>query len=521
MTRLRLSGFRKGFAYVRDLPGRTPLRVQLVIVLLVLMMIGLALSAIAGTTALRGYLLDRVDNQLQDTARGAMRSGQLPGNLEGMGPPDRLLNQPALTGGFFSEVTDIDGVGNGFLRVPTDSSQSGPALPPLTLDVVEDLSGDPFTVEAEDDGYDWRILVTALPDGSGSLVVGTSLTDVTNTVGRLVVIQAFVSIIVLGVLGLAGYAIVRSSLRKLVAVEQTAAAIAGGDLSRRVDVGDERTEIGRLGSALNTMLGTIESSFAAQRASEADARESEARMRRFVGDASHELRTPLTSIRGFAEVQRQQADLPIVERNRLNDRIEAEAKRMGLLVEDLLLLARLDQQRPIERHPVEVAEVVRDAVQDASVLAPEHDVRLNVRVSDTDSLILGDRARLRQIVSNLLANAYVHTPAGTRVDITVEASDESVSVVVADNGPGLSQEDASRVFERFFRSDPSRTRASGGSGLGLSIVSSLVTAHGGSISLDTSLGNGAKFSVAFPRVRFENEGDETLETSTESHENGV
>jgi two-component system OmpR family sensor kinase len=519
--RPNVSGLRAKFTELRTLPDRTPLRVQLVLVLLALVMVGLALSAVAGTTALRGYLLARVDDQLQDTARGAMRSGQLPGNLEGSGPPDRSLNQPALTGGFFSEVTDASGTGKGFLRVPTDSSQSGPRLPLLTLDKVEELSGEPFTVDAESAGYDWRMLVTALPDGSGALVVGTSLTDVRNTVGRLMVIQLFVSVIILALLGLAGYAIVRSSLRKLVAVEQTAAAIAGGDLSRRVDAGDERTEVGRLGSALNTMLGTIETSFAAQKASEEEARESESRMRRFVGDASHELRTPLTSIRGFAELQRQQSELPTNERNRLNARIEAEATRMGLLVEDLLLLARLDQQRPLEQQPVEVAEVVRDAVQDSNVLAPEHEVELEARVPDSDTVVLGDRSRLRQIVSNLLSNAYVHTPARTHVRVELTAGDDIVRVTVADDGPGMNEEDAARVFERFFRSDPSRTRASGGSGLGLSIVSSLVSAHGGTISLVTSPGNGAAFAVVFPRVRFENESDETGETDVESHENGL
>jgi two-component system OmpR family sensor kinase len=515
LSSARLDPVHKRLSAISSIPARTPLRVQLVFVLLALVTVGLAVSAVAGSTALKGYLLDRVDAQLRDTVRGGLSSGRLPGSLEAPGAPERVFSGPALTEGFFSQATNEEGVGKGLLRVPTDSDQTGPRLPSLTLDVVDQLDGKPFTVDPESSGDDWRILVRGLPDGSGALVVGTSLTDVTNTVGRLMFIQLVVSVVVLGVLGIAGYAVVRSSLRKLVHVEQTAAAIAGGDLSRRVEVGDERTEIGRLGSALNTMLSTIEESFAAQQASEAEARASEDRMRRFVGDASHELRTPLTSIRGFAEVQRQQTSLDIAERNRLTARIEAEAKRMGLLVEDLLLLARLDQQRPLERLSVELTSIVRDAVADGAVLAPEHEVQLDIADGAEEAIVLGDPSRLRQVFTNLLSNAYVHTPPGTKVNVSVDASDEHVTVVVADNGPGMSAEDAQRVFERFFRSDPSRTRASGGSGLGLSIVSSLVNAHHGTISLDTSPGNGASFSVAFPRVRFENDVDASDEIASD------
>lgn len=481
-----------------------PLRVQLVLVLLTLVTVALLISGVAGTTALRGYLLARVDDQLQDTSRGALASGRLPAALEGAAPPDRSFNAPALTEGFFSEVVDTNGLGNGILRVPTDSDQSGPKLPSLTHDEATKRDGTPFTVDAQGRGDNWRILVTQLSDGR-ALVVGTSLTDISNTVTRLIIIQLSVSVIVLILLGVAGFAIVRSSLRKLVQVEKTAGEIAAGDLSKRVDVGDERTEIGRLGGAFNTMVDRIETSFAAQQASEAEARASEERMRRFVGDASHELRTPLTSIRGFAEIQRQQANLDLSERDRLTNRIEAEAKRMGLLVEDLLLLARMDQQRPLEQEPVEIADLVTDTVDDTRVLSSDHEVSLHVSDTARDALVIGDPNRLRQIVTNLMSNSYVHTPAGTKVNVSVDATDESVNVVVADNGPGLSEDDAARVFERFFRSDPSRTRASGGSGLGLSIVSSLVAAHNGTISLHTTPGAGASFSVTLPRVRIEDE----------------
>lgn len=498
---------RRAVSWGRSLFDRTPLRVQLVCVVLILVTVALVLAGVAGTAALRGYLLERVDDRLHDTARGAMASGRLPGALDGdRGGPlreERNFNGPALAEGFFTEVADEYGNGTGYLRVPAGSQQTAPQLPSLSLDNVAKRDGKPFTVDAKDRGDRWRILVTALPDNAGSLVVGTSLTDVSNTLTRLVIIQLCIGIIVLLLLGITGYAAVRSSLRKLVRVEQTAAAIAGGDLTQRIDAGDERTEVGRLGTALNSMLGRIESSFAAQQASEAQARESETRMRRFVGDASHELRTPLTSIRGFAELQRQAVNMDAEERNRLTARIEAEATRMGLLVEDLLLLARLDQQRPLERDAVDIVDLVDDVLADAPVLGGDHPISLKSVPSEEEIWVLGDRARLRQILTNLVSNAYVHTPPGTRIEVSVVPSQDAVSLVVADEGPGLSDEEAQRVFERFFRSDPSRTRASGGSGLGLSIVSSLVEAHDGTISLATSPGNGAAFTVTLPRIRIE------------------
>jgi two-component system OmpR family sensor kinase len=288
---------------------------------------------------------------------------------------------------------------------------------------------------------------------------------------------------VLLVLGVVGYAVVHRSLRPLVEVEQTAAAIAAGQLDRRVPQRDPRTEVGRLSLALNGMLAQIQRAVASSESSAAQARSSEDRMRRFITDASHELRTPLTTIRGFAELYRQGAAKDV---EMLMSRIESESSRMGLLVEDLLLLARLDAQRPLERHRVDLLALAADAVHDAQSIAPKRTITMEVFDGPGTPEVLGDEPRLRQVLSNLVANALQHTP-------------ESAGVTVRE-GPGMSSEDAQRIFERFYRTDSSRARASGGTGLGLSIVDSLVYAHGGTVSVTTAPGHGCRFKVNLPRI---------------------
>jgi two-component system OmpR family sensor kinase len=502
---------RGGLARVRSLPARlaagTPLRVRLVLALLVLVALAITVIGVAGTQALRTYLLDRVDTQLVDSTR------EFPGRPGPFGRPRLPGNRdegfwPAPAGGFFLAITDAAGVGGG-LQTPRESAQTAPRLPVLTAAEVAERAGKPFTVPAVGAGADWRVLVTALPDGAGAVTVASSLADVDSTVARLWAIDLVVGLAVLTLLGGLGYALVRRSLRPLAAVETTAAAIAGGDLSRRVPDAGDRTEVGRLAGALNAMLARIEAAFAAQRSSEAWARASEERMRRFVADASHELRTPLTSIRGFAELHRQGAVAAPGAIERVMGRIEGEATRMGLLVEDLLLLARLDQARPLERRPVDLLTLAADAVHDAQPLAPGHVLRLEAAGSDggPPPVVLGDEARLRQVVANLVSNAVTHTPPGTEVTVRVSSTTDSAVLVVADTGPGLSPADADRVFERFYRADQSRGRAAGGgSGLGLSIVAALVQAHGGTVGLDTAVGAGARFTVRLPA--FEGPGGE-------------
>jgi two-component system OmpR family sensor kinase len=281
-------------------------------------------------------------------------------------------------------------------------------------------------------------------------------------------------------------------------VEQTAAAIAAGQLDRRVPERDPRTEVGRLSLALNGMLAQIQRAVASSDSSAEAARTSEDRMRRFITDASHELRTPLTTIRGFAELYRQGAANDV---EMLMSRIESESRRMGLLVEDLLLLARLDQQRPLERHRVDLLAIASDAVHDAqSIAPPERKITMEVFDGPGTPEVLGDEARLRQVLGNLVANALQHTPESAGIKVRVGTDKDNAVLEVCDEGPGMSKEDAHRVFERFYRADSSRARASGGTGLGLSIVDSLVFAHGGTVTVDTAPGQGCRFKVNLPRI---------------------
>ena len=372
----------------------------------------------------------------------------------------------------------------------------------MTSTLVGQHSNAAYTLTGQN-GHDWRILETTSPDGR-YVVVGTPLDEVNHTVNHLARIDLFVSGIVLVLLVGFGGLIVQASLRPLREIERTAAAIADGDLSQRVPVGSTRNEVGRLSVALNGMLTQIESAFHDREASEANARTSEERMRRFVADASHELRTPLTSIRGFAELYRQGAVEPGADLDRIMGRVEDEAKRMGLLVEDLLLLARLDQQRPLEQHPVDMLTIATDAVHDAHAVQPERPISLDVDAAAIAPLVLGDEARLRQVTGNLVTNALAHTPHDAAVTVrlatTAGPAPEAVLSVI-DSGPGLAPQDAERVFERFYRADASRTRIAGGSGLGLSIVAALVAAHGGQVRVHTAPGAGCAFEVRLPLLR--------------------
>ncbi|MHA6761675.1 sensor histidine kinase [Streptacidiphilus sp. PAMC 29251] len=301
---------------------------------------------------------------------------------------------------------------------------------------------------------------------------------------------------VLLLLALAGWFAVRTGLKPLRRIETTATEIAAGHpLSHRMPEGSQHTEVGRLAGSLNSMLAQIESAFAARAASED-------RMRRFVADASHELRTPLAGIRGFAELYRMGALSEEADIKRTMGRIENEAIRMGGLVEDLLTLARLDEQRPLELAPMDLRTLAADALHDTTALDPTRAVALTGPGGDTAptaALVLGDEARLRQVVTNLVGNAIKHTPPGTPVRIGVGTIGGQGVIEVADHGPGLTPDQAARVFERFYRVDVSRSRQDGGgAGLGLAIVSALTTAHHGEVELLTAPGAGAIFRVRIP-----------------------
>lgn len=466
--------------------ARIPLRVKLIAAVLALVALALVVVGVASVSIMRGYLLAKTDRQLAGVTHGLARA---------------LVSDPELrarvTGPFVVQVRDATGTTVWESpSVPWRSPDPDPSVPQGASWLAAHVET-PTTVKAKSGDVEWRVDVVAV--GTGYLVVGTELNEVGHTVGRLIGVDLVVGSVVLVLVAGLGVAIVRASLRSLVKIEQTAAGIAGGDLSRRVPDADPRTEVGRLGNALNGMLTQIETAFHAQSESEATARQSEERMRRFVADASHELRTPLSVIRGFAEYYRQREGVAKTELDRMIGRVEDEATRMGVLVEDLLLLARLDQQRPLARRPVDLLALAADAVHDARVLDGARDISLTVR-SGSAFIVVGDEVRLRQVIGNLVNNALQHTPDGTPVEVTVrtgELADSPAAVLeVADSGPGMAVEDAGRVFERFFRADPARGR--GGTGLGLAIAAGLVTAHGGTVDVDTAPGEGATFRVILP-----------------------
>jgi two-component system OmpR family sensor kinase len=483
----------------RRLAARTPLQVKLTVAVLALVAVALVLIGLASLTVVDGLLVGRLDGELQQEARRSANGP--PPTLDGPGPR-RGPRSPYLV-----QYRDRDGRrGQELSNELLQAGQQPPRVPddPAWL---EANAGATVTVPATGGDGRWRVAVQPLRDGSGgSVVVAASLDGIDSTIRQLRVIDLVVSAVVLAVLAGLGVTIVRASLRPLVEIEQTARAIAAGDLTRRVPDRDPRTEVGRLGRALNTMLAQIESAFGARAASEEAARRSEDRMRRFVADASHELRTPLTTIRGFAELHRQGASGDPVEADRLMRRIEDQAARMGLLVEDLLLLARLDQQRPLDRQPVDLLALAADAVSDARAVAPDRRIELVLGGDDGDRgsalVVLGDSQRLRQVLANLVDNALAHTPAGSPVEVRVGGAaldgQPGAAVEVIDHGPGLAPEQAERVFERFYRADPARSRAAGGTGLGLSIVAALVAVHGGTVQVDSVPGRGARFRVTLP-----------------------
>ena len=485
-------------AAVRRVAARTPLQVKLIVAVLALVAVALALIGLASVAALDGYLVGRLDDQLQEVAR---RSADKP--LEPGGPRGR---PPAPPSPYLVQYRDAAGqLERSFSNELLEEGQQPPRLPDDAA-WFQEHARDTATVPATGGDGRWRVAVQPLR-GGGSVVVAASLDGIDSTTRQLRLIDLVVSVVVLLALAGVGAVIVRASLRPLVEIEQTARAIAAGDLTRRVPDRDPRTEVGRLGRALNTMLAQIEAAFGARAASEEAARRSEDRMRRFVADASHELRTPLTTIRGFAELYRQGGSRDPAELDRLMRRIEDQAARMGLLVEDLLLLARLDQQRPLDRRPVDLLALAADAVHDARAVAPDRRIELVLGAENGDPagtalVVLGDDQRLRQVLANLVNNALTHTPAGSPVEVRVGASTldgrPGAAVEVVDHGPGLAPGQAERVFERFYRADPARSHADGGTGLGLSIVAALVAVHGGTVGVDTVPGRGARFRVVLP-----------------------
>jgi two-component system, OmpR family, sensor kinase len=460
------------------------LRTRLVMGVLVLTALGLALAATAGTLLLRSYLVTQVDRQLVGVARLAENGSQPPA------PPTTRTARP-LPSPFV--VTRLDATGA--VVNQEQGSQVTSALPDLaglTVEKARALGTTPFDGGAVgDSSVRYRSAAAVLPDGSGTVVQSISLESVDQTIQRASLASLAVGLLTLGLVGLLAGVVIRIGLHPLDDVEETAERIAAGDLSQRVPDMPGDTEIGRLSVALNGMLAQIEHAFDERTASED-------RLRRFVADASHELRTPLTTIRGYAELSRNGAITDEGDRAAAIARIEGEAVRMGVLVDDLLLLARLDQQRPLERRHVDLVDLVDDATAGLRAAAPDRVVTV---VAPGSAIVVGDAARLRQVLDNLLTNVRVYTTPGSPVGVQVTEDASVVRVVVSDAGPGMSADELAHATERFFRGDPSRTRRNGaGSGLGLSIVQAIVRAHDGTLVLSSAPDGGTTATVELPLV---------------------
>ncbi len=481
----------------RRLWERSPLRARLVAILLVALVAALAGTGYGVQAVLRGYLVGQVDEQLLPAARRAAADADfLQAVVDTRGRPfpspvkiqlsvDRGVSGPLVVGGYADDEV---------ITFPSLTSAQARAIAGKAYDVVAN------------DGSTWRATSFPAPGrvrlnedtGPAAVTIAQSLRDVDRAVATLRLLTLGIGAVIVLVCALLGWLAIRRSFQPLVEVEETAAAIAAGDLSRRIPERPATTEVGRLTASLNGMLTQIESAFRAREASEA-------RTRRFAADASHELRTPLASIRGFAELYRHGA-VPADEVPRTMRRIEDEATRMGGLVEDLLMLARLDERRPARAEPVDLAVLAGDAVHDVRGLDPDRQVRLTglgPGSGPVPAVVVGDEGGLRQVVTNLVANAVRHTPAGTPVEVAVgvEPTDGGTSAVleVRDHGPGLPPDEAGRIFERFYRVDSSRRRGTGGgSGLGLSIVAAVTAAHGGTVGVRPTPGGGATFRVTLP-----------------------
>lgn len=483
-------------------PFRTwSLRSRLTLGVVLLTAVGFTLASLATRHALENYLVGEVDKQLltlsETTLPRIAEAGIIRDNEEfeahgGFGrneergglrtPLSRIPTSTSLT------VLDPDGKVIGAIGGDLNSANIGDYLEDYDLEEVAEHKGEAQTIRGESE--DFRAVAVPLPNGAGSIVAAQSLGDLNQTVARLGFLFTLIGIFLLLLVAIASRIVVKIGMQPLEILEDRAGDIASGNLSARMPDASRKTEVGRLVSSLNTMLSRIEDSFTART-------ESENKLRRFVADASHELRTPLTAIRGFSELYRQGAVSGPGEITELIGRIEGESKRMSSLVEDLLLLARLDQAREMESKPVDLVEVVESAIASAKVSGPNHPI--SFAPHDDELFALGDEERIHQVVANLLANARVHTPAGTEIEVTINRVVDGIQISISDNGPGLSEEDQKKIFERFYRADPSRVRVDGeGSGLGLSIVDMVMKAHGGSVSVVSELGKGATFTLFFP-----------------------
>ena len=466
------------------------LRNRLTIGVLVLSAIGFVGAGVGSQALLRNYLIHQVDDQLLSVVGGTADRLDQAGIAREENDDDRPARSltPLNRVPTSISVTVLDPFGNliGGIGGDLNSNQITDYVKGLLPGQVAAYGSRPFTIEAP--GADFRVATTVLPSSLGSVIVAQSLAEFDKTTRQIGTVFLVIGSLVLLFIAFASRQVIKVGMRPLEKIEETAEQIAAGDLSARLENFDPDTEVGRLSTSLNTMLSRIEESFEARM-------QSEDKLRRFVADASHELRTPLTAIRGFAELHRQGAVPEGEKTHELIARIEKESMRMGYLVEDLLMLARMDQSRELVISDVNLSELVQEAVTSAQAAGPDHVITTNISAGVVTK---GDADKIYQVVTNLLANARAHTPAGTTITVSAFSDGADSFITVADNGPGLSAEDQARIFERFYRVDASRQRNSkDGSGLGLSIVDAVMRAHGGDVSVESELGKGAAFTLRF------------------------
>lgn len=509
------------------------IRFRLLLATAVIALVALVAADFALYTSLRSFLYGQIDNALELSHRSVEASISSP--QEAGPPPPENASGPHTCGTFHGHDVDTMGLTPGTaieVRDPADTTVYRCALPVLgtartTYPVVAPrITGYAPSAEggeqvvyftaAAKTGGSYRVRASILrsgPDKGGTLIVAVPLSSTDGTLDRLGAVEIAVTAIALAaVLGM-GWWLVRASLHPLRDIERTAASITAGQLTERVPGDQAKTEVGRVSRAFNVMLERIAAAFAERDRTVEELRASEERMRRFIADASHELRTPLAAVTAYAELfDRGAAERP-EDLRRVMEGIQRESGRMGHLVEDLLLLARLDEGRPLRLEPVDLVAVVAESVATARTLGPRSPVTL---AASAPVEVSADAMRIRQVLDNLLANVRIHCPAGTSATVTVSSDASSATVTVADDGPGMSEEDLHRVFDRFFRSDASRSREHGGAGLGLSIADAIVRAHGGTVSVWSAPGTGTRFTVHLPfTVRAAGPEDREAENSAE------
>ncbi|QXQ10821.1 ATP-binding protein [Paeniglutamicibacter sp. Y32M11] len=484
------------------------LRTKLVALMSALMIAGIGVTALGSAQSLRLMLTAQLDTDLKSNS--ATITATMLNDYAGISSINPKSNGLAR---FYGDLRDESGSILYTMPHNTATTSDATDIPQLDANDLthlrEDAAASISVAGSTENSGGWRVRIVDLPRTDYDLIYALPMGAVQDTVTKAAMLVMSTGMLATLLMSMIAYGITTRALLPLLRVERTAAAIAAGDLSRRVEDYPPETEVGRLSRSLNAMLAHIEHAFRGRAASER-------KMRRFIQDASHELRTPLVTIQGYSEFYRQGglAD-PEMLRTAMG-RIEAESKRMGQLVEDLLTLARLDEQRPLDRKPVDLLLLASDAAEDTRVNATDRKVRLMGLDGGAPqpAPTSGDEARLRQVVANLMTNALRYTPEGTDIEIAVgvkpviDGRSDAV-LEIRDHGPGISEEDAGRIFERFYRSDSSRQRETGGTGLGLAIVAAIAAQHDGSIRLSETAGGGATMSIHLPWVKPEDEPEDS------------